>query len=92
MPIYRKMKGELDELREELELHGVQQTIHSIQLMPSVKRAVAKECADVAICLFRFCGALGIDLLEEVEAKQTINETRQWTSHGDGTGQHIKNT
>jgi NTP pyrophosphatase (non-canonical NTP hydrolase) len=50
------------------------------------------EAADIAITLFRFAGALGFDLLEEVERKQAINEKRKWKRHGDGTGQHIKNT
>lgn len=90
-PLYKRIKDELDELNDELGLYGVQQTIHSIQTLPSVKTRIAKECADVAITLFRFCGALGIDLLSEVEKKQDINESRRWVAHGDGTGKHIKN-
>ncbi len=92
MPLFRRIQDELHELKDELEIHGVTQTINSIKMMPTMRQLIAKECADVAITLFRFCGALGIDLLEEVEKKQTVNEERKWQAHGDGTGQHIKHT
>lgn len=91
MPLYNRIVDEVEELREELEIHGVQQTIHSIRVMPGLKERIAKECADVAITLFRFCGSLGIDLLVEVEKKMDVNESRRWTSNGDGTGKHITN-
>ena len=89
-PLYRRIQDELDELKEELEIHGTQQSMHSVRTLESVRGRVAKECADVAITLFRFCGAAGIDLLSEVEKKQDVNESRKWVAHGDGTGKHIK--
>ena len=53
-------------------------------------REAGKEAADVVILLHRLMGALGKDLMDEVDAKMAINRQREWMSAGDGTGSHTK--
>ncbi len=48
-----------------------------------------REAADVAILLHRLMGLFGKDLDAEIDAKMSINRSRQWRSAGDGTGGHV---
>lgn len=91
-PLLDRVKQELDELEETLLFNDVNPTIAHHQLNAGTMKSIRNELADVAITLFRLAGSYGIDLLEEVDRKQGINEERKWKRHGDGTGQHIKNT
>jgi len=91
-PLYTRTYSEFLELADEVNILGPEATIDGVKMNPKAMNILKGECADVAITLFRFAGALGFDLLEEVHTKQSINERRKWRRHGDGTGQHIKNT
>lgn len=48
----------------------------------------AEEMADVVIIFMRLATRLGVDLLEQVEAKMKINRRRQWQLDGTGHGYH----
>lgn len=50
--------------------------------------AIAEECADVLIVLYRLVEACGFDMHEEVNRKMSINRQRTWHLDGDGCGQH----
>ena len=89
-PILSRIEAEVEELAQEVLMSDA--LISKVTSNPKQMKMIKGECADVAITLFRFAGALGFDLLEEVHTKQSINERRKWRRHGDGTGQHIKNT
>lgn len=90
--LFDRVKAEMKELDEEIDIQGFTSTILEAKQNNAFMEKIKSECADVVITLFRFAGALGFDLLNEVHRKQSINEIRKWRSHGDGTGQHIKNT
>lgn len=90
-PLYKRIREEFDELDDEIAMASFEGNLSEIRTNPKLVSSIAKEAADVAITLFRFCGVLGIDLLDEVEKKQSINEERKWEAHGDGTGHHVKN-
>lgn len=51
---------------------------------------LCSEAADIVICLYRMVDGMGADLGSEIDRKMAINRQRQWRSHGDGTGQHIR--
>ena len=51
---------------------------------------MGKECADVAILLYRLMELNGLDLTAEVTRKMAENRARRWHPKGDGTGKHIK--
>lgn len=50
--------------------------------------AIAEECADVLIVMYRLVEACGFDIHEEVNRKMEINRKRIWHLDGDGCGQH----
>lgn len=49
---------------------------------------IAKECADVVICLARIPGRLGYDIDEVRDYKMSVNRARHWIKAGNGVGQH----
>lgn len=51
---------------------------------------IANECADVLITMYRLAEVLHFDLAGAVVVKMAVNRGRTWVSHGDGTGQHVK--
>ncbi len=56
------------------------------------KEKRAEEAADVVITLTNYVHSLGYDLAHVVYMKEFVNARREWVSHGDGTGQHVKNS
>jgi NTP pyrophosphatase (non-canonical NTP hydrolase) len=55
------------------------------------KEKQAEEAADMVIALSKFVDSIGYDLAAVMFRKEYVNSQRNWTSHGDGTGQHIRN-
>lgn len=49
---------------------------------------VADEMADVVIFLYGVSHGLGVDLHHAVDEKMKVNRAREWTTKGDGLGQH----
>lgn len=88
-PLWKRVLDEVQELMDEMDFVTTW-TVKGVQDNPIAMRKIKSECADIVITLLRFAGALGFDLMEEVDKKQSINEGRNWESHGDGTGKHIK--
>lgn len=75
--------------RAQEELHELIEAIDASNASDSLNiEQIAMEAADVTILLHRLVGDLGLDLSETVERKMEINRARQWTTSGDGTGQH----
>lgn len=86
-PLYQRFLMEFDELdREATALFDLELS----EFDGKEQKRLASEMADVMITLYNLAGQLGVDLDQAIEDKQTINEGRKWTRHGDGTGQHIK--
>lgn len=56
------------------------------------KEKRAEEAADMVITLCNYTRSLGYDLAHVVYMKEFVNNRREWVSHGDGTGQHVKNS
>jgi len=90
-PLHKRVLSEVDELNQEVGMLGEGLLLKQLRSMLVTRRRIGQECADIVITLFRLCGAIGVDLMDEVDKKQTVNEGRKWRSFGDGTGQHIKN-
>lgn len=67
------LAGETGEL---LELFQWLTEEQSRQLEPARRDAVAMELADIQIYLIRLADQLGVDLLQQVERKIALNETR----------------
>jgi len=89
-PLFVRIINELSELEKVVDLCS-DESLYEIKQDHHTMKLLKGECADIAITLFRLAGALGFDLLAEIDRKQTINEGRKWRRHGDGTGQHIQN-
>jgi NTP pyrophosphatase (non-canonical NTP hydrolase) len=51
---------------------------------------IAAEAADIVILLHRLAHLSGADLTAAVDAKMSINRSRQWVRAGNGVGRHIK--
>lgn len=49
----------------------------------------ASEMADIVIILYRLATRMGVDLLDEVDAKMVINRAREWQLDGTGHGYHV---
>jgi NTP pyrophosphatase (non-canonical NTP hydrolase) len=49
-----------------------------------------EEAADMVITLCNWARSNGFDLSHQVARKLWVNERRNWTCHGDGTGHHVK--
>ena len=49
----------------------------------------AEEIAYVIIMLYGLAERLGVDALEEVDKKMSINRSRGWELDGTGHGQHV---
>ncbi len=49
----------------------------------------AEEIADIVIILFRLANCLGVDLLEEISRKMSINRDRAWRLDNTGHGYHL---
>lgn len=88
----RRIISEMNELQSEL--MRVKPVIYSDSFSTyddaRERTRIAKEAADVIITICAWFGEHQLDLPNELDRVQSINEQRKWKSHGDGTGQHIK--
>jgi len=50
----------------------------------------AEEVADIVIILYRVASRLGVDLLEEIDKKMTVNRKRKWNLDNTGHGYHVR--
>ncbi|TNE62831.1 MAG: DUF550 domain-containing protein [Alphaproteobacteria bacterium] len=74
--LVRRAMVEMDELLEAVEAGDTAEA--------------GRECADIAILLYRLMAVEGLDFDVEVANKMAINRARTWAPKGDGTGSHIK--
>lgn len=80
MSLEDRMFVEVSELRDELPTDGGHYT----------HNAILKESCDVIVTIMAWCHYNNIDLAIELDKVQSINESRKWKRHNDGTGQHIE--
>lgn len=52
--------------------------------------AAPAEVADVVIVLYRLASYLGVDLMQEIDAKMAINRARVWAKDASGHGYHVR--
>jgi len=55
-----------------------------------LRNCVKKEMCDVLVTMFSVADEMEFVLLLEVLYVHWTNMNREWKSHGDGTGQHVK--
>jgi hypothetical protein len=60
------------------------------KLKPEISlQHLADELADIQITLYGVAFCAGINLVQATNIKMSINRSRKWKRHGDGTGQHL---
>ncbi len=78
----RRIVQELDELQEEL--------LGEPGTGVVLAHRIEKEMGDVLVTMLVYAHHTGIDMGAVLEKVQSLNESRKWKRHGDGTGQHVK--
>ena len=61
-------------------------------ISPNDEIEIAKEIADVIICLHAASAYLGREAYDDVDAKMKINRARKWVADGKGCAQHVPGT
>lgn len=91
---FKRCAMEFAELAEAMGYDGLAKVIKlGLQYEPGrppLRVPAAKECADVAITLYRVASTLESHLHDAIDDKMVINRGRKWKITGDGVGVHVK--